>query len=111
MPRHQYSAEEVAHRVLYCELLFKICEVVFSKKEIVHASEVAKVLGINIGYAYKLLRKLEKWGVLRGVKDPVNGKLAFKPSNRKVAQIIAEEIKKRRAEEISDMILSDIIEK
>ena len=103
-PRHQYSPEGVAYIVLHDRKLYRICEIVFSSDELVHATHVAKKLGINPGYAYLLLKKLEKWGVVKGVKDPVNGKLAFRPANTEVAQLIAEEIKKRKAEEVEQTI-------
>ena len=104
-PRHQYSADAVAYIVLRDSKLYRICEIVFSSDELVHATCVAKKLKINPGYAYLLLKKLEKWGVVKGVKDPVNGKLAFKPSNSEAAQLIAEEIRKRKAEETEQAII------
>lgn len=104
-PRHQYSPESVAYIVLHDRKLYRICEIVFSSDDLIHASYVARKLGINPGYAYILLKKLEKWGVVKGVKDPVNGKLAFKPSNSEVAQLIAEEIRKRKAEETEQAII------
>jgi len=103
-PRHQYSADAVAYIVLRDSKLYRICEIVFSSNELVHATYVAKKLKINPGYAYLLLKKLEKWGVVKGVKDPVNGKLAFRPANTEVAQLIAEEIRKRRAGEVEQTI-------
>lgn len=105
-PRHKYSAEEVVFRVLNNALLYRVCEVVFGSDELLHATYVAKKLNINPGYAYILLKKLEKWGVLKGMKDPVNGKLAFKPSTSKVSQLLAEEIRKRKAKEIEEYIVS-----
>ena len=108
MPRHQYSPEDVVYMVLADERLYRICEIVFSSNDIVHATFVARKLGINAGYAYKLMKKLEKWNILRGVKDPVNGKLAFKPSTSKAAQLLAEEMKKRKAREVEENIISTV---
>jgi len=55
LPRHQYAVEEAALRVLSDERLFKICEAVFGSDELVHASDIAKELGISVGHAYNLL--------------------------------------------------------
>lgn len=105
MPRHKYSPEDVVLVVFSDNRLFRICEIVYSSDHIVHATEVSKKLSMNVGYAYKLLRKLEKWGVLKGVKDPLNGKLAFKPSSSKVAQLVAEELRKRKAREVERILV------
>jgi len=104
MPRHQYSPEDVVYIVLSDERLFRICEIVYSSREIVHASQVAKRLGMNPGYVYKLMKRLEKWGVLKGVRDPVNGKLAFRPASTRAAQLLAEELRKRKARELEDIL-------
>ena len=104
-PRHKYAAEEIILRILSDERLFKTCEMVFSADRLVHASDVAKVLGISVGHAYLLLKKLEKWGVLKGVRDPANGRLAFRPASSKTAEIIAEEIRKRKVKEIEESVV------
>lgn len=106
MPRHQYNPEDVVYIILSDKRLFRICEVVFSSNEILHASQVAKKIKMNPGYVYKLMKRLEKWNVLRGVRDPINGKLAFKPASSKAAQLLAEEIRKRKAKEIEEYIIS-----
>jgi len=104
-PRHKYSEDTVAYMILNDRRLYKICEIVFSANDLVHASYVARKLKISIGYAYNLMRKLEKWGVLRAVKDPVNGKLAFRAGTSKVAELVAEEIRKRKAEETEQALI------
>ena len=104
MPRHQYSPEDVVYAVLIDDRLYRICELVFFGEKIVHASYIAKELGMNPGYVYKLMRKLEKWGILKGFKDPVNGKLAFKPSNSRATQLPAEELKKRKVRELGKIL-------
>jgi len=53
------------------------------------------------------LRKLEKWGVLRGVRDPAEGRLAFKPNTSKASEIISEELR-RRVKEIANEISKHI---
>jgi len=103
-PRHSYSPEEVVLRILSDERLFKACEVVFFSDRLIHASDVAKVLGVSIGHAYLLLKKLEKWGVLKGVRDPANGRLAFRPASSKVAELVAEELRKRSVKEVEDIV-------
>ncbi len=104
-PRHQYSADAVAYIVLHDPKLYRICELVLSSDELIHATYIARKLGINPGYAYLLLKKLEKWNVLQGVRDPVNGKLAFRPANSKATELIAEEIKRRKAKETEQSII------
>ena len=103
-PRHRYSPEEVVLRILSDERLFKACEMVFSTDRLIHASDVAKMLGISVGHAYLLLKKLEKWGVLKGFRDPSNGRLAFRPGSSKVAELVAEEIRKRKVKEIEESL-------
>jgi len=110
MPRHQYSPEDVVYIVLSDERLFRICEIVYSSNGIVHSTQVASRLNMNPGYVYKLMKRLEKWGVLKGVKDPVNGKLAFRPTSTRVAQLLAEELRKRKAEELGDVLQIEKIE-
>ena len=104
-PRHQYSADAVAYIVLRDPKLYRICEIVFSSDELIHATYIAKKLNINPGYAYLLLKKLEKWNVLQGVRDPVNGKLAFRPANSKATELIAEEIRRRKAKMTEQAII------
>ena len=104
-PRHQYSPDVVAYRVLSDEKLYRVCEIVFTSSDLIHATDVSKKLGISVGYAYLLLKKLEKWRVVVGVRDPVNGKLAFKVGIGKVAELVGEEIKKRRAKELENVII------
>ena len=65
-------------------------------------------MNISVGYAYNLLRKLEKWRIVKGLKDPINGKLAFRLANTRVAQIIAEEIRKRKANEMEKLFLGEL---
>jgi len=53
------------------------------------------------------LRSL-KCGVLRGVKDPCKGKLAFRSSNTRVAvtaTVVSEETSKRKAKEVEEFVI------
>jgi len=108
--RHQYSPEDVVYIVLSDERLFRICEIVYSSSGIVHATQIASKINMNPGYVYKLMKRLEKWGVLKGVKDPVNGKLAFRPSSKKVAQMLRQEIEKRKTREVEDILQIEKVE-
>jgi len=103
-PRHQYDPSIVAVRVLSDERLFRVCELVFSSDQIVHSVDIERHLGVRQNYAYKLLRRLEKWGVVKGVRDPVNGKLGFRPAKSRVAELVAEEVRKRRASEVEEVL-------
>jgi len=103
-PRHKYAAEEIILRILSDERLFKTCEMVFSADRLIHASDISRKLGISVGHAYLLLKKLEKWGVLKGVRDPANGRLAFRPGSSKVAELVAEELRKRKVKEIEESL-------
>jgi len=102
--RHKYAPEEVVLRVLSDERLFKICEVVFESDKLIHASDISRKLGISVGHAYLLLKKLEKWGVLKGFRDPSNGRLGFRPASSKTAELVAEEIRKRKVKELEDAV-------
>jgi len=103
-PRHKYAAEEVLMRILTDEKLFKVCEIVFSADRLIHASDVARETGISVGYSYILLKKLEKWGVVKGVRDPLNGRLAFKPGATKASMLVSDEIRRRKVKEIEGEI-------
>jgi len=103
-PRHKYSPEDVTLRILSDERLFKICEIVFSTDRLVHASDISRKLAISVGHAYLLLKKLEKWGVLKGVRDPANGRLGFRPASTKTSELVAEELRKRKVKEIEDSL-------
>ncbi|MEM1804214.1 MAG: winged helix-turn-helix domain-containing protein [Desulfurococcaceae archaeon] len=98
--RCKYDPGLVVKRVLDHPLLYRVCEVVFTSPYPLHSSEVGRRLGVTQGYAYTMLSKLEKWGVVEPVRDPVNGKTMFKPSSKRTARILAEEMRKRRIEEL-----------
>jgi len=109
-PRHQYDPENIVLRVLADDRLARIVEIIFSMNRLVHASDIARELGISIGHAYNLLRKLEKWGVLKGVRDPLNGRLGFRPASSRTAEIVAEEIRKRRVKEVEEAV-TEVVER
>lgn len=48
-----------------------------SGKDLLHASEVAKELSINVGRAYYILSRLEKLGLAKSYRDPDNGRVGF----------------------------------
>ncbi|MEM4448203.1 MAG: hypothetical protein QW219_02175 [Fervidicoccaceae archaeon] len=98
--RCRYDYAQVIRTVLEHPLLYRVCEVIFSSDRPLHSSEVGKQLGIGQGYAYNLLKKLERWGIVEPLRDPANGKTMFRPSGRKVAQMLSEELRKRRVGEL-----------
>jgi DNA-binding MarR family transcriptional regulator len=100
--RVKYSAEEVVLRILYNPLYYRVAEIVFESEYPVHPSDVSRKLGISIGYASNILRKMEKWNVLKPVRDPVNGKIAFIVKDSTAARLLHEELRKRRAAEIQE---------
>jgi len=108
--RVKYSPEEVVLNILSRPLFYTIAEVLFSADRPLHASEIARIIKertgeeINPGYVYNILKKFEKWHIVEPVRDPVNGKLMFRPSSKKVAQMLAEEIEKRKAKEVEDIL-------
>lgn len=104
--RCKYDPAQVVDRILTTPLLFRVCEVVFSSERPLHSSEVGRLTGLSQGYAYNLLKRLERWGVLEVLRDPMNGKTMFRPSSKKVAKLLSEEIRKREAEEVV-VILGD----
>ena len=98
--RCKYDPAQVVRIVLEHPLLFKICEVIFSSERPLHSSEVGRLTGLSQGYAYNLLKKLEKWGIVEPLRDPSNGKTMFRPSSKKIARLLSEEMRKRRVEEV-----------
>jgi len=108
--RVKYSPEEVVLSILHKLMFYAVAEIVFSADRSLHASEIARVLKeklgekVNPGYVYNILKKLEKWHVVEPVKDPVNGKLAFRPSSKKVAELLRQEIEKRKARDVEDTL-------
>lgn len=114
--RVRYSPEEVVLNILSRDMYFRIASIVFSSDRPLHATEIVRVLekryGIRVSHAhvYTLLRRMEKWGVVEGVKDPLNGKIMFKPSTKKVARMLQEGLGKRKAEELSQMITDAIVD-
>ncbi|MEM4592525.1 MAG: hypothetical protein QW196_03920 [Sulfolobales archaeon] len=105
--RCKYDYAQVIRTVLEHPLLFRVCEVVFSSDRPLHSSEVGRVVGIGQGYAYNLLKKLERWGVVEVLRDPMNGKTMFRPSSKKIAKLLSEEIRKRKSEEFMVLIGGD----
>jgi len=104
--RCKYDPAQVVRIVLEHPLLFKVCEVVFGSDRPLHSSEIGRALRISQGYAYTLLKKLERWGMVEVLRDPINGKTMFRPSTKRVARLLSEEIRKRKAEEVV-VILGD----
>ncbi|MEM1696461.1 MAG: hypothetical protein QXQ31_07420 [Zestosphaera sp.] len=98
--RCKYDPAQVVRLVLEHSLLYRVCEVVFSSERPLHSSEVGRVVGIGQGYAYNLLKRLERWGVVEVLRDPANGKTMFRPSTKVVARLLAEELRKRRSGEL-----------
>jgi len=108
--RVKYSPEEVVLAILSKPLFYTVAEILFTSDRPLHSSEIARILErktgekVNPGYIYNVLSKLEKWHVVEPVRDPVNGKLAFRPSGKKVAELLRQEIEKRRAKEVEDVL-------
>ncbi|MEM4003898.1 MAG: hypothetical protein QW836_09955 [Ignisphaera sp.] len=105
--RCRYDPGQVIKLVLENPLLYRVCEVVFTSGRPLHSSEVGRLLGIGQGYAYNLLKRLERWGVLEVLRDPMNGKTMFRPSSKKVSKLLSEEIRKRKSEEVMVFIGGD----
>ena len=108
--RVKYSPEEVTLLILNKPLYYAVAKALFTADRPLHASEISRIIkkstgeDVSPGYVYVILQKLEKWGVAEPVKDPLNGRLTFKPSNKKVARLLREEIMKREAREIEELI-------
>jgi len=109
--RVKYSPEEVVLTILSKPIYYTVAEIVFTSDRPLHASEIARIIKertgeeINPGYVYNILKKFEKWHVVEPIKDPINGKLMFRPSKKKVAQMLAEEIERRKAREVEDIFV------
>ena len=99
--RVKYEPIMVAQRVLSNQLYLAIVKVLLESNTPMQAGEIRKELlkqGINIsvGYVSNILRKLEKWGLARPYKNPVNGRLLWTiRESSKAVEIIVEELKKR----------------
>lgn len=94
----------MVNQVLHHPLLYRVSEILFTSNKPLHSSEVGKMIGIRQDYAYMLLKKLEKWGIAEPLKDPTNGKTMFRPSTKRIAKLLAEEIRKRK---IDDLVIID----
>ncbi|MEM4854720.1 MAG: hypothetical protein QXE75_04805 [Sulfolobales archaeon] len=98
--RCRYDPAQVVRLVLEHPLLFRVAEAVFTSGRPLHSSEVGRLLDIGQGYAYNILKKLERWGVVEVLRDPANGKTMFRPSSKRVARLLSEEIRRRKAGEL-----------
>ena len=113
--RVKYSPEEVVLTILHKPLFFAISVLLFTSGSPLHATEISRILErklktkVNPGYIYNILKKFEKWGVAEPVRDPVNGRLAFKPSDKKVAKLLGQEIEKRVRKEVEDVLHNTVI--
>jgi len=109
--RVKYSPEEVVLAVLSKPMFYTIAEILFTSDRPLHSSEIARILErktgerINPGYIYNILKKFEKWHIVEPVKDPVNGKLMFRPSSKKVSELLRQEIEKRKAKDVEDIFM------
>jgi len=109
--RVKYSPEEVVLTILAKPMFYAVAEILFTSDRPLHSSEIARILEkrtgerINPGYIYNILKKFEKWHIVEPVKDPINGKLMFRPSSKKVADLLKQEIAKRKAREVEDIFV------
>ena len=98
--RVKYEPSLVAQRVLNNPLYLTVTRVLLESNTPLQAGEVRKRLlkygiDISVGYVSNILRKLEKWYVVRPYKNPVNGRLLWVIKESKATEIIAEELRKQ----------------
>jgi DNA-binding MarR family transcriptional regulator len=101
--RVKYAPQYVAMRVLSDERLANIVSIVASNN-FVGNGELARELNMSTGYVNYLCRKLEKWGVLRAYRDPVSGRILWALAETKTAELVLNELKKREAQKIEEVL-------
>ena len=103
--RVKYAPELVVQRILASDLLLAVSQVLLSSDGPVQAGDVKRRLegyGIDIstGYVSKLLQKLEKWGVARPFKSPMNGRLLWVAKPSRATELLVAELRKKEAQEV-----------
>jgi len=108
--RVQYFPEMVVAKVLGSSLLRTLAYLVYTAKTPVSAGElsrmVSRVLGreYSPGYVSVYLKHLEKWGVVRAFRNPVNGHLLWWRADTKTAELIGEELQKSELRKILQLV-------
>lgn len=108
--RVQYFPELVANKVLNNNFLRALTYLVYTSKIPVSAGELARGVSrllskeYSPGYVSVYLKRLEKWGVVRPYRDPVNGHLLWWRADTKISEIIAEELGRQEMKRILEAI-------
>ena len=108
--RVQYFPELVASKILNNNFLCTLVHIVYSAKLPVSAGEIAmqlnKILNTSYtpGYISVYLKRLERWGVVRPYRDPVNGHLLWWRADTRTAELIANELGRQEMKQILGLI-------
>ena len=102
--RVQYHPQAVVLRVLSNVKLLTIARIVYSASEALSTKEIsmrAAHLGVDINNVYTavILRKLEKWGLVRCYRNPAGG-LLWAPAARGPARLLRQRLKELETQEL-----------
>jgi len=104
--RVKYEPVLVAQRVLNNPLYLAITRILLEKNIALQAGDIRREMlrqriDITTGYISNILRKLEKWYIVRPYKNPYNGKLLWTiRESSKAVEVISEELRKQEAKVI-----------
>jgi len=108
--RVKYYPVGVVQRILSNELLLAIASILLGESTPLPCGEIArrlaKIFGkpFTTGHISALLRKLEKWGVVRPYRSPYDGHLLWSIADTKTVELLVETIKKREVEQLMKTI-------
>ena len=108
--RVQYFPELVVAKVMNNDFLRTLVHAVYKAKVPVSAGEVAKqlskLLGRNYspGYISVYLKRLERWGVVRPYRSPINGHLLWWRADTKTAELIEQELSKTEVKKVMEIV-------
>lgn len=107
--RVQYLPELVLVKIMNNDFLRTLVHAVYSAKLPVSAGEIAKEVSrllrsnYSPSYVSVYLKRLEKWGAVRAYRDPTNGHLLWWRSDKRVAQLIEQELSKHELRKVIEL--------
>jgi len=105
----KYEPSLVVQRVLANPLYLAVARVLLESPSPLQAGDIRRELvgrgvGISVGYVSSILKKLERWGVVRPYRNPSNGRLLWVPKESRATELLAEELRKREVEAVAEVL-------
>jgi len=107
--RVKYEPSLVVQRVLANPLYLAVARVLLESPSPLQAGDIRRELvgrgvDISVGYVSSILKKLERWGVVRCYRSPANGRLLWVVRASEAARLVAEELRKREAQAVFEVL-------